>query len=393
MVQTRVPTREELVRRAADLVPLLRERSLEIDAARRLPPDVLQAVVDSGLLRMRAPRQYGGYESDARTLVDVHAELARGNSSAAFCVSVWSLLIWMAGLWPDEVQDEVFATPDVRVSGTLAVGGSARRVDGGWVFNGTWKFNSGVLHSQWKVTAAMPEGPEAAAGPVTALVPVEALRIVDDWDTLGLPGSGSVTTVAEDVFVADRYVVPTGDLLRDQCKSKANYGKADYQVPMLVTSTAATGGQLVGAAKYAMEVFLDRLEGRPLTYTDYAAKREAPVTHLQVGEAQLLIEEAEARMHRFADLIADKSARAEEWTQDERVLSRVQLGRTAQLAKRAVDILAGAGGGSSIFRDVPLPRIQRDVHAVTIHALTHPDTNIELYGRMLCGLEPNSAYL
>jgi hypothetical protein len=43
-------------------------------------------------------------------------------------VSVRSLLNWTAGLWPDPVQDEVFGTPDVRVCGTLAVGGRAARV-------------------------------------------------------------------------------------------------------------------------------------------------------------------------------------------------------------------------------------------------------------------------
>lgn len=393
MGQTQVPTRQELVGRAAELVPLLRERALWIDEHRRLPEDVVAALEDSGLLRMQAPVQYGGYESDARTLVDVHAELARGDSSAAFCVSVWSLLNWMAGLWPDEVLDEVFAVPDVRVCGTLSVGGQATRVPGGWKFSGTWRFNSGLLHSHWKVTAAMPDGPEAAAGPITALMPASDFEIVDDWHTLGLPGSGSVTAVARDVFVPAERVVLTSDFFTDQCKSKVNAQKQNYQTPILVTSTAATGGQLLGAARYALETFLDRLPGRAITYTDYASQREAPITHLQIGEATLLVEEAEMRMHRFADLVAAKTAAGEAWTQDERVSSRAQLGRAAQLAKQAVDIVAMASGGSSIFREVPIPRIQRDVHAVTIHALTNPNTTTELYGRLVCGLEPNTQYL
>lgn len=168
MLETGIPTREELVRRASELVPLLRERSLWIDEHRRLPEDVLAALESSGLLGMQAPVQYGGYESDARTLVDVHAELARGDSSAAFCVSVWALLNWMAGLWPDEVQDEVFATPHVRVCGTISATGRATRVPGGWLLNGSWRFNSGVLHSHWKITGALPDGPEAEQGPITA---------------------------------------------------------------------------------------------------------------------------------------------------------------------------------------------------------------------------------
>ena len=64
-----------------------------------------------------------------------------------------------------------------------------------------------------------------------------------------------------------------------------------------------------------------------------------------------------------------------------------------RLAKQAVDIFATASGGSSIYRDVPIQRISRDVNAVNLHALMHPDTNDELYGRVLCGLEPNTLYV
>jgi hypothetical protein len=64
-----------------------------------------------------------------------------------------------------------------------------------------------------------------------------------------------------------------------------------------------------------------------------------------------------------------------------------------RLAKEAVDILAGASGGSSIYSDVPIQRIARDIQAVNLHALMHPNTNTELYGRVLCGLEPNTLYL
>jgi len=58
-----------------------------------------------------------------------------------------------------------------------------------------------------------------------------------------------------------------------------------------------------------------------------------------------------------------------------------------------VDIFNNASGGSSIYNDVPIQRIHRDITAVNLHALMHPDTNTELYGRVLCGLEPNTLYI
>ncbi len=393
MTNPTAPDREELVRRAADLVPLLRARARWIDDNRRLPEDVLAALEESGLLRMRVPAQYGGYESDARTLIDVHAELARGDGSAAFTVSVWTLINWLVGRFPDEVQDEVFATPNVRVCGSISATGTATPVSGGYVFNGRWAFNSGVLHSHWKFTAAMLTGPDGTQQPMTALVPVSDLEIVDDWAVSGLRGTGSVTTVANDLFVPAERVVAQADLFSPQSQSKANAGKAIYEVPLLVTSTAATAGQTIGSARYALESFLERLPGRGITYTDYTSQRDAPITHLRLGEAALLAEEAETRAHAFAAKVDAKAAANDPWSDEERVYSRVQMGRIAQLNKQAVDIIGMLSGGSSIYDDVPVQRIQRNMHALTIHALTNPDTNIELYGRSLCGLGPNTPYL
>ncbi|MGW4441628.1 acyl-CoA dehydrogenase family protein [Streptomyces sp. NPDC004682] len=387
------PTRDELVDTAAKLVPLLRSRALWIDEHRRLPQDVVTAVEESGLLRMQIPAQYGGYESDARAFVDVLGEIAKGNSSAAFCLSVYAALGWMAALWPDEALDEVFADPHVRISGTTAPTGTARRTRGGYLLSGKWSFNSGVLHSQWKINVAMPEDPADGTVPLFCLVPVADLRIEDDWHTIGLQGSGSVTTIAEEVFVPGHRVISGIDFYQNVSKSRINGPKPHYRVPVLVTTNAIQSGQLVGAAKYALASFLERLPGRPLTYTDYPSQREAPLTHLQVGEAALLIEDAEQRAHRFADLIARKVAHDEPWTTGERVAARARIGWIARQCKAAVDILAGASGGSSIHRDVPITRIQRDLHAATLHAMITPGVNVELYGRSLCGLEPNTAYL
>ena len=390
MLETKTPTREELVSRATDLVPLLRSRARWMDEHRRLPDDVIQALEGSGLLKMRLPIQYGGYESDARTLIDVHGELAKGDGSVAFVVGVWSLINWIVGRFPDEVQDEVFSTPNARVCGTISATGTATPVKDGYILNGTWRFNTGVLHSQWKFTAAMPEG---GSEPIMALVPVADLEIVDDWHTAGLRGTGSVSAAINGLFVPAQRVVTTRELFSPQCLSTKNSQKPIYAVPLLVTSTAATAGQTIGSAKYAMETFLEKLPGRAITYTNYDSAQHAPITHLQIGEASLLTEEAEVRAQRFADRLDQKTQLGESWSEDERVYSRVQMGRVAQLAKNAIDLIASSSGASYIYEDVPIQRIQRDMNAITIHALTNVNTNIELYGRQLCGLKPNTPYL
>jgi hypothetical protein len=42
---------------------------------------------------------------------------------------------------------------------------------------------------------------------------------------------------------------------------------------------------------------------------------------------------------------------------------------------------------------VPIQRFLRDIQAINLHALMHPNTNLELYGRVLCGLEADTLYI
>ena len=72
---------------------------------------------------------------------------------------------------------------------------------------------------------------------------------------------------------------------------------------------------------------------------------------------------------------------------------RLDLGATCQRAKEAINILMDASGGSSVYSDVPIQRIQRDVQAINLAAIMHPSTTMELYGRIVCGLEPNTTYV
>jgi alkylation response protein AidB-like acyl-CoA dehydrogenase len=390
---TRTPSHAELARRAAELVPLLQRHAAWTEENRKLHPEAVEAMADAGVFKMRVPARYGGYESSTRTLVDVAGELGRGDGSAAWTAAVWWIPTWMVGLFPDEVQDEVFATPDVRVCGTLSPSAMASPVDGGVVVNGKWGFISGALHSQWQEIVAVLAGPDLEPAPIMAMVPMADLRIVDDWHTAGLRGSGSVSTVAENVFVPMERVMPLGAILTGQYASKQNTGVPIFTAPMLPVASASSVGTVLGLARGARDTFLERLPDRKITYTAYTSQREAPITHLQVAEATLKIDEAEFHATRLAGLIDTKAESGAEWTLAERAGARAALGRVCQLGKEAVDILATASGGSSIYSHVPIQRIQRDVHAVNLHALMHPDTNLELYGRILCGLEPNTLYM
>jgi len=388
-----VPTREELVQRACDLVPLLQKNAAWSEENRRLHEETVEALAQAGIFRMRVPARYGGFECDTRTLVDVAVQLGRGDGSAAWTASVYWIPGWMACLFPDQVQDEVFSTPDVRVCGTLSPSAMAVPADGGVVVNGRWGFVSGALHAHWQEIIAVLVGGEGEPVPVVALVPMSDLQVVDDWYTAGMKGSGSVSTVAADVFVPQERVLPIFSVLAGQPASAANAAAAVYRVPLLPVASASSLGCVLGMAQAARDAFFARLPERKITYTGYDKQAKAPLTHLQVASAVRRIDEAQFHAYRVASLVDGKGARDEMWSMRERISARADLGAVCRLAKEATDILASASGGSSIYSDQPIQRIARDVNAVTMHALMHPDTNDELYGRILCGLDSDTLYV
>jgi Acyl-CoA dehydrogenase, C-terminal domain len=105
------------------------------------------------------------------------------------------------------------------------------------------------------------------------------------------------------------------------------------------------------------------------------------------------MDEAEFHVGRLAGRVDAKGVEGSDWKVEERALARADMGAAVRLTKEAVDIFADASGGTSIYNDQPIQRIAWEVQAISLHALMHPDTNAELYGRILCGLEPNSQYI
>jgi alkylation response protein AidB-like acyl-CoA dehydrogenase len=388
-----VPSSDELIKRAVRLMPLIESRALSAERNRNLDNEVVEALAEAGMFDLRRPLRYGGYETSALGLLDVLTTLSTGDGSAGWNTAVWAIGAWMAATFPDHVQDEVFTTPATRICVVLSPTAVATEVDGGLRVNGRWRFMSGARHSHWQIIITMAPAPDGSQWPVAALVPLSELKIEDDWYTSGFAGTGSVTTVAEDLFVPQERTLPMPSILQGQYATELNAGSPVVRTPMIPTGASGFIGVAVGMGRAALNQFLHRLPGRKITFTDYAEQSTAPVTHFQVAEAALKLEEAEFHAHRMAGLLDEKGATGEQWKLEERMRNRGWLGRLVQLVGESVDILATASGGSSVYTSVPIQRIQRDVRAFSLHGLMHPNTNFELYGRELCGLEPNTMYI
>ena len=82
------PTREELIQRARDLAPTLRERAGVAAKLRRMPQETMDDFHRLGFFKVVQPKRYGGYEMDPSIIFDLQLELGRGCASSAWVYGV-----------------------------------------------------------------------------------------------------------------------------------------------------------------------------------------------------------------------------------------------------------------------------------------------------------------
>lgn len=384
-----------LAERAEALIPLLRANAVKTERDRRVAPENIAALADAGILRMTAPRRFGGYQVPVEAQVQALAAVARGCGSTSWVAAVYSVGGWMAGRFDDQAQDEVFARPDVRVTLVGAPTSEVRRVAGGYRLDGRWGFNTGCPDGHWAILGAPapPDAPEADRDGLLLLVPYEDLLVDDDWFVSGLCGTGSRTVRAVDVAVPEHRVLRMSDATAGRPRSARQADDPYFTAAFGAFANANSAGTPLGLGQAALEVFLERLPGKAITLTSYEDRAQAPITHLQVGEAAIKLDSAALHAQRAAALVDRRTAAREPLTMADRVQVRTDLGWVTELSRSAAQILLEGSGATAIHEEVPIQRIVRDLQALAQHAVLHPKTNLELYGRVLCGLEPHTTAL
>ncbi|GAA2059818.1 acyl-CoA dehydrogenase family protein [Streptomyces cheonanensis] len=373
-------------------VPRLRENGLEAESDRWLPEENIELLDKAGVFRMATPRRFGGLELSLEDQSTVLAEIARGCPASSWVAMVWVSSAWMVSLYPEPLQQEVFSGPSARISGGFSPTGTLTPTEGGYVLNGRWGFNSGCQGADWNMMLAFVERPDGSRDDAIALVPASEFTFADDWHASALAATGSATATAEDVFVpAHLVVIPAeaeGVDPADLPLPPAGRGYGLYS--FLFSQAVAT---FVGIARGAHELFLERLPGRGISNTPWTEQSEHPLTQIQVASAASRIAAAEALAGTMYRLLQERADAGEEPTLRERAAVRGHSAFAAQLAKEAVEILYNASGASVIRRDVPLQRFHRDIQGLALHGWILLSANMEVYGRVLLGLDPETPLL
>ncbi|MBA4867048.1 acyl-CoA dehydrogenase family protein [Streptomyces sp. PSKA54] len=379
--------RAELVARAVALQPLLREQAARGELDRVLPVEVVDALAEAGVFRLLTPRRYGGYETDLRTLTEVSEALGEGDGSAAWVGMIISVTNWLACLFPDKAQEEVFGTdPDARVTGVAAPTGMGERVPGGWRVSGKWSYNSGAPHATWAaVGALLKDDSGAVVDQALVLIPASELTVEDTWHTAGMKATASNTLIGRDVFVPEHRVlsVPAaaeGTYPRAS-REEALYGSTFG--PMLLLCLV---GPLLGLGRAAMQAAVEAAAQKPLSFTVHSRQADSVGVQIQLAEAALKLETARLHTYRAVDEVDQAASSGGPLDYAARAHVRARAGFAAQQVLEAIGTLLNVHGASSFAYTSPLQRIWRDAGVAARHAGLVPAVGLEVYGKSLLGI-------
>jgi len=380
----------EFIERAARIRPILERNADETDRLRRLPDENVQALREAGLCRMMVPRRLGGYETDIRTYIATMAELGRGCGSTAWTASLINICAWLASLFPDRAQQEVWGpTAETWIAGSLAPRGDARAVAGGWRVHGRWPWASGCLHAQWAacgISMKNDQGEMINLG--LSLMPMSELTIEDTWFMAGMKGTGSNTIVANDVFVPEHRFLPYPAAFQGNYPTEYK-NEAVYRAALVPFTILILIGSQLGVAKAALDHVITNATARGVTHTNFQKQADSTGFQIEVAEAAMKIESAYLHAFRAADDLDRFSRSGSHPDLTARARVRADTALVAKYCREAVDLLVSAHGTSSLSDSNRLQRLWRDIHVASHHAITEWQVNLEIYGKALLGVEPN----
>ena len=198
---------EQLIRAAREMGPVLRERAAQCKAQRRVPDETIADFQAAGFFKILQPEQWGGYAMDPQVFYSVGLEIARHCMSSAWVLGVVAVHNWQLAVFDDQAAQDVWSEdPSVLISSSYAPVGKVEVVDGGYRLSGRWSFSSGSQHCKWAFLGAVvptADAPFDMANYRTFLVPISDYEIVDNWDVVGLQGTGSHDVVVKDAFVPE----------------------------------------------------------------------------------------------------------------------------------------------------------------------------------------------
>jgi 3-hydroxy-9,10-secoandrosta-1,3,5(10)-triene-9,17-dione monooxygenase len=369
--------------RARALVPRLVERGPAAAAVRRLPPETIAEYHAAGILRILQPRRFGGRQGRFSLFSRIVEELTYGCASSAWVYAVLAEHQWIIAQYPEEAQVDVWADdPEAVASSSLAPRAAAKRVAGGWRLSGRYPFSSGCDYAQWAILGAFLGEMGDPRHIAYLLAPLAEVEIVDDWQVLGLAGTGSKSLVLHDVFIPEHRCVMVSDLFAGTPPGALVH--PEYPVlraPRGFLVSYSLPPVAIALGRRALDIACAVLSGRVSRGVTKLADSE--VVQVAIGEAAAAIDVATMLLHTGRESSTAAVSSGRKITDAEALRARRDMVYAQHQVSWALDRLCELNGARWVYDSDQLGAIRRDVMTILTHHAASRQAAMAPYGRML----------
>jgi alkylation response protein AidB-like acyl-CoA dehydrogenase len=369
--------------RARALVPRLIERAPAAAATRRLPPETIAEYHAAGILRILQPRRFGGRQGRFSLFSRIVEELTYGCASSAWVYAVLAEHQWIIAQYPEEAQVDVWGDdPEAVASSSLAPRAAAKRVAGGWRLSGRYPFSSGCDYAQWAILGAFLGEMGDPRHIAYLLAPLAEVEIVDDWQVLGLAGTGSKSLVLHDVFIPEHRCVMVSDLFAGTPPGALVH--PDYPVlraPRGFLVSYSLPPVAIALGRRALDIACAVLSCRVSRGVTKLADSE--VVQVAIGEAAAAIDVATMLLHTGRESSTAAVSSGRKITDAEALRARRDMVYAQHQVSWALDRLCELNGARWVYDSDQLGAIRRDVMTILTHHAASRQAAMAPYGRML----------
>lgn len=381
-----------LTAEARRIRPILAKNAAACEEQRGLTAETV-AALDSidGVWAMAVPTRWGGLGMSGTALARVGAELAKGDPAAAWVVQIINGSTWVATLTSDAIQQDVFGQGKLsRVCSAFNPPGTAVPVDGGYIVNGRWPYSSGCQQADWSSMGVVIKNADGTGAPGNfCLIPTTDTTIDLTWETAGLQGTGSHTTVAKDVFVPAHRMVLAAKSFGHVEEGKQHTGAPSDLWPVIPFVHRSGTGQVIGIAEALLEAVMDGAKKRGIVSTTYTKSADSAVTQRDIASAAMRIQTGRMLIETSTREIDAAALARTPMAPLDRARNKAQCGYAIQIMSSAVDDLMFIGGSGSFASANPISRFWRDFSVAARHIANIPNVAFEVYGRALLDIETN----
>lgn len=360
-----------------DVLAEVVERRDEFRSKGYVPKDMIARFKEVGVYRASAPRRFGGDALPPADFLDMIERISTADGSAGWVASFGSALVYLAAL-PLETQAELYKDgPDVVFAGGLFPVQSAKDTGSGFLVNGRWKWASGCMGAD--VLGVGIPGDESTGGkPRTVLLRPDEVEIVQDWDVIGMAGTGSFDLVVRNVEVPkERTFIRGGTPTVDE---------ALYRYPALAFAAQVLAVVNLGIARAALN-YAEEVAGGGTGVTGAPKLGDRAYYRIDIARAEARLRSARAFFFEAAEEAYATVLAGDPVADAQNGLLRLSATHAVQTGAEVVRAVFELSGTNAIYNDHPLLPLLRDSVVPTQHAFLGTSM-YDAAGAVLMGLPP-----